>query len=167
MSMFLMLLRTRVTSCMPLMNARKRPCRYIPCLRRVCPWVLHIAAVPQRLAVVGVAGGNHEVEYLAAVVDDQVQADGYFFIQFYEATVGDHSGKQMPHVTAHIAETEVLEAAEPSVWNRMSMTITPHRACGSACSCVACRHCIPPRGNIYVWLWKIPYCIRRPCRKFQ
>ena len=127
---------------------------------------LQIAAVPQRLAVVGVAGGYHEVEYLAAVVDDQVQleavepahgapallrkagesavgvralyvaypqcrgvgeayagalaqehvldeqaqADGHFLLQLYEAAVGDHSGKQMPHVTAHIA-------------NRMSMTI--------------------------------------------
>ena len=132
--------------------------------------VLQIAPVPQRLAVVGVARGNHEVEYLAAVVDDQVQletvepahggpallrkagesavgvhaldvaypqcrgvgeayagtlaqehvldeqaqADGHFLLQLYEAAVGDHSGKQMPHVTAHIAEIEVLEAAEPS-----------------------------------------------------
>ena len=36
---------------------------------------LQIAPVPQRLAVVGVAGGYHEVEYLAAVVDDQVQLE--------------------------------------------------------------------------------------------
>ena len=119
--------------------------------------------VPQRLAIVGIAGGNHEVEYLAAVVDDQAQheavepahggpallrkagesavgvhalevaypqcrgvgeayagtlaqehvldeqaqADGHFLFQLYEAAVGDHSGKQMPHI-------EVLKAAEPS-----------------------------------------------------
>ena len=48
------------------------------------------------------------------VLDEQAQADGHFLLQLYEAAVGDHSGKQMPHVTAHIAEIEVLEAAEPS-----------------------------------------------------
>ena len=48
------------------------------------------------------------------VLDEQAQADGHFLLQLYEAAVGDHSGKQMPHVTAHIAEVEVLEAAEPS-----------------------------------------------------
>ena len=34
-----------------------------------------VALVPERVAVVGVARGNHEVEYLSAVIDDQVQLE--------------------------------------------------------------------------------------------
>ena len=37
--------------------------------------VLHVALVPERVAVVRVAGGNHEVENLSVVVDDQVQLE--------------------------------------------------------------------------------------------
>lgn len=34
-----------------------------------------VALVPERVAVVGVARSNHEVEYLSAVIDDQVQLE--------------------------------------------------------------------------------------------
>ena len=42
------------------------------------------------------------------VLDEQAQADGHFLLQLYEAAVGDHSGKQMPHVTLHPSPREYL-----------------------------------------------------------
>ena len=61
--------------------------------------VLHVAPVPERVAVVGVAGGYHEVEYLPAVVDDQVQLEAVepahgglsFLCQAGESTVRVHA----------------------------------------------------------------------------
>ena len=52
--------------------------------------VLHVALVPERVAVIGIAWGNHEVEYFSAVVDDQVQL---------EAVEPAHGGLSFPGQT--------------------------------------------------------------------
>ena len=70
-----------------------------PVPAELAPDVLHVALVPERLAVIGVAGGDHEVEYFSAVVDDQVQLEAIepshgglsFLGQAGESTVRVHA----------------------------------------------------------------------------
>ena len=45
-----------------------------PVPAELTPDVLHVALVPERVAVIGIAWGNHEVEYFSAVVDDQMHS---------------------------------------------------------------------------------------------
>ena len=70
-----------------------------PVPAELAPDVLHVALVPERFAVVGVAGSDHEVEYFSPVVDDQVQLEAVepshcglsFLGQTGESTVRVHA----------------------------------------------------------------------------